>query len=148
MISSKAIVGGSIIYACGYIGHRKDTVRESSDRCHSRLANGFTWQGSFLVKSEPPSCLQELPAGLKHLQSRSPGLSKLLPLNSAFELLCAPMTCYGLGIHIKQVLIVCPSQTVNAWPCYHLLKFDTLQRMTLADAHFGKFEEEVFSEHV
>ncbi len=56
-----------------------------------------------------------------------------------------PITCYGLGIHMQQCVALCPFQTVYLSKYYHLLDFGILQRMTLAYAHFGRFENTMFS---
>ena len=86
--------------------------------------------------------LQDLPDGVVYLQSRSPGLSKLMPLYTAYELLIMPLTCFGLGMYLKQGIILCPFQTVLSMHCYHLIDFDLLQRMTLFHAHYGFFQHD------
>ncbi|KAK9868761.1 hypothetical protein WJX84_009448 [Apatococcus fuscideae] len=84
----------------------------------------------------------DLPDGVVYLQSRSPGLSKLMPLYTAYELLIMPLTCFGLGMYLKQGIILCPFQTVLSTHCYHLIDFDLLQRMTLFHAHYGFFQHD------
>ena len=89
--------------------------------------------------------LQELPDSLKHLQSRSPGLNKLMPMITPYELLLRPLTTLGIGMSLKRSILMCPWQTAVYSPYYRMLPIEKMQQMTLFHAHFGRFEDLIFS---
>ena len=89
--------------------------------------------------------LQEQPESLKHLQSRSPGLNKLMPMITPFELLQRPLTTHGIGMALKRSILMCPWQTAVYSPYYRMLPIEKMQQMTLFHAHFGRFEDLIFS---
>ena len=57
---------------------------------------------------------QAMPESVKHLQTRAPGLARLMPLNPAFLLLITPATAFGVGMSLKRGIMMCGAQTVKA----------------------------------
>ncbi|KAK9822304.1 hypothetical protein WJX74_004982 [Apatococcus lobatus] len=111
--------------------------------------SSYPWHMDFLelchILAGRHNLPMELPAGINRLQAKPSGLSRLLPLYSAYQLLILSLPCYCLGMYLKKGVILCPFQTVIPSKCYHLVDLDVLQRMNLFHAHYGQFEDTVFS---